>query len=96
MDSFQLRFPTSRPASVGAWLAAGVLALISLAIWLAAGPRRTERDLAACRAGYANARTAAESLLVDSMHVQATIPKRGTIFSPSPRCAAFFRARFMR
>jgi hypothetical protein len=89
MDRNQLRFTTSRPTSYGAWLAASVLALISFAIFWAAGPRQTKSDLAACRVGYTNARTAADSLLVDSMHVLTAIPKRGTLFHPDARCAAF-------
>jgi hypothetical protein len=88
MDNFETRFPASRARSPGALFTGAVLGLIGFAIWWAAG-RQTQRDLAACRTGYANARTSAESLLVDSMHAQGRIPRRATLFSPSTRCAAF-------
>jgi hypothetical protein len=85
----RLHFAVSRSTPYGAWLAAGVLALISCAILLAAGPRQTRHDVARCKRGYANARTAAESLALDSMHVQTSIPKLGTLFHSAPRCASF-------
>ena len=95
MKGNRLRFATARPASYGAMLAAGVLALISCAILLSAGPRQTQHDLDRCRREYANARTSAESLAVDSLHVEALIPKWGTLFDPAPRCADF-RSRLAR
>jgi hypothetical protein len=59
-----------RFAALGvAFLAAILLAMVF------SGPLRTRRDLDRCRRGYAAARTASESLLVDRWPVEDRPPK---------------------
>lgn len=87
-DPFHLR-PRSPSAVWGARLAAAILGLVALAMYLAVGPNRTRRDLAACDAAYANARTHADSLHADSMHVNTLFWQRTSVLSPPARCAEF-------
>ena len=78
---------SARSAPLTAWVALSAIVLAGLIANWVIGPARTRHDLARCRELYGRARTAADSLVVDSLPVRATVPK-GTYIYPDARCSA--------
>ena len=86
------RYPVRiRRQGVAYWaLLLGIIGLVVAAIALA-GPVRTWYDLGRCRRGYRDARTAGDSLRVDSLRVHA-FPAKGGDMRPPVTCSQWRRA----